>query len=100
MIEFFPPNSRARLPTFRPNCPDWSHFGQMWSHFAQITNLNPCSVLSRHTFWGYVWKQNTPNPNPKHHFSWPELESGQNELQSWQFGPQLGKMFEKWAKLF
>ena len=32
-------------------------------------------------------------------FSWPELESGQNELLSGQNGPQLGKMFEKWAKL-
>ena len=37
---------------------------------------------------------------PKHPFSWPELESGQSELQSGQFGPQLGKMFEKWAKRF
>ena len=38
----------------------------------------------------------TSDPTPKHPFSWPELESGQNELQSGQFGPQLGKMFEKW----
>ena len=44
------------------------------------------------------------NSTPKHPFCWPELESGKNELQSGQFGPQLrgqlGKMFEKWTKLF
>ena len=39
---------------------------------------------------------NTPKPTPKHPLFCPELESGQNELQSGQFGPQLGKMFEKW----
>ena len=42
---------------------------------------------------------NTPKPTPKYPFSWPELESGQNEQLSGQFGPQLGKMFEKKAKL-
>ena len=41
-----------------------------------------------------------PKAHPKHFLSWPELESGQNELLSGQFGPQLGKMFEKGAKLF
>ena len=41
-----------------------------------------------------------PQPHPKHPFSWPELESGQNELLSEKNGPQLSKMFEKWAKLF
>ena len=51
-------------------------------------------------FWGYVCTLNTPNPTQKHPFSWPEVESGQNELLSGQNGPLLGKMFEKWAKLF
>ena len=51
-------------------------------------------------FWGYVRTQNTPKPTSKHPFSWPKLESGQNELLSGQNGPQLGKMFEKWAKCF
>ena len=32
--------------------------------------------------------------------SWPEVESGQNELLSEQNGPQMGKMFKSWAKLF
>ena len=53
-----------------------------------------------HPWWGYVHTQNTPKPTPKHPFSWPELESWQHELLSGQFGPQLGKMFEKWAKRF
>ena len=49
--------------------------------------------------WGCVLTQNTPTPTPKHPLSWPKLESGQSELPSGQNGPQLGKMFEKWAKL-
>ena len=54
--------------------------------YSAVTN--PC--------WGFVCTQNNPSLIPKHPFSWPELESGQNELQSGQYGPQLGKMFEKW----
>ena len=51
-------------------------------------------------FWGYIRTQNTTKPTPKHPFSWPKLESGQSKLQPGQNGPQLGKMFEKWAKPF
>ena len=51
-----------------------------------------------HPFLGYVPTQNTPNPTPKHPFSWPEHESRQNELL--QPGTQLGNMFEQWVKLF
>ena len=88
-------------PTFRTNCPDGSLFCQMGSHYAQNTTTNPSSLLSRHKpLLGYVCTQDTPNPTPKHHFSWPELESGQNQLSSEQNRPQLGKMFEKWAKRF
>ena len=53
-----------------------------------------------HPFQGYVHIQTFPKPTPNHPFSWPELESGQNELLFGQFGPLLGKIFEKWAKLF
>ena len=49
---------------------------------------------------GYVRTRNTASPTPKHPFSWPDFESGQNELLSGQNRPHLGKMFEKWAKLF
>ena len=51
-------------------------------------------------FRGYVHTQNTPSPTPKYPFSWPDFESGQNELLCGQNGPHLGKMFEMWAKLF
>ena len=70
----------------------------MGSHLAQDTSVLYLAVT--HPFLGYVHTQNTPKPTPKHPFSWPELESGQNELPSGQFGIQLGKMIEKWAKLF
>ena len=49
MIEFFPHNSRALLPTFRINCPDGVAFSPMRSHFAQNTIPNPCSLLGSHT---------------------------------------------------
>ena len=45
------------------------------------------------TPFGEIYVHKTP-PSPR------ELESGQNELQSGQNGPHLGKMFEKWVKLF
>ena len=53
-----------------------------------------------HPFLGFVHTQNTPKTTPKQPFSLTELECVQNQLQSGQFGPQLGKMFEKRAKLF
>ena len=72
-----------------------------WVSFCPEYHPQPLILVSSHTpFLGYVRTQNTHNPTPKHPFSWPELESGQNELLSGQPGPQLGKMFEKWTKLF
>ena len=50
-----------------------------------------CPVLYSavtHSFRGYVHTQNTPNPAPKHLFSLPWLESGQNEVLSGQLEPQ------------
>ena len=97
MIEFF--------------CPILEH---VWPLFVQIAQMYlilhrwgfilpriplPTPVLCSaiiNLFQGYVRTQNTPNPTPKHPFSWPDFESGQNKLQSGQNGPQLGKMFEKW----
>ena len=91
------------LSTFTPfstNCPDESHLAQMGSYFAQSTTPSPCSLLSRHTHLSGIcsYTKNTPHPTSKHPISWPKLESGQNELPSGQFGPQLGNFFEKWAK--
>ena len=106
MIEFFPQLQSTLeswvLPTFRTNCPDGrGHFVQMGSHFAQNTTRNPCSLLSRHTPHLEIYTYaKSPKPTPKTPFSWPELENGQNKPPSGQFGPQLGKMFEKWAKSF
>ena len=101
-FKIFLPNSRAFLPTFRTNCPCGSHFAQIGSHFAQKTTPNPCSLLNRHPPLSGIYTctklPQLSKPTPKHPFSWLELESGQNELQSGQFGPQLGKMFEKWQK--
>ena len=99
MIEFFPPNSRAILPTFHTHCPDASHFAQMGSHFAQNATPNPCSLLSRHTPLSEICTY-TKHPQAHPQKPWPEFEIVQNELPSGQFGPKLGKIFEKWAKLF
>ena len=88
------------MPTLSTNCPDGSHFAQMGFRFAQNITTNPCSLLSRHTPLSEICTNTKhPLPTPKHSLSWPEVESGQNKLLSGQNGPQLGKMFEKWAKL-
>ena len=96
MVEFFPPilDSRTRLLTFHTNCTDGSHFALMGFHFAQITTPNPCSLLSSHTPLSGICTYTKYLKTPLF------LESGQNEPLSGQFGPLLGKMFEKWAKLF
>ena len=66
MIEFFFPNSRALLPTFQTNCPDWSHFAQIRSHFAQNTTTNPCFLLSLHKpLLGICTYTKQPRPHPK-----------------------------------
>ena len=111
-----PPNSRALLPTFLTNCANGSHFAQMGSHFAQNTTLNPCSLLSCHTPlsgictytkhpqphsnpFGVMYIHKTP-PTPQQNTPFPGIKIVQNEVLSGQPGPQLGKMFEMWTKLF
>ena len=87
MIEFFPPNSRALFAHFLYTLPRWVSFYQEY-HPQPLFFTQP---------------SDTPLGNKSVHktpFSWPELEGGQNELLSRQFGPQLGKMFEMWAKHF
>ena len=51
-----------------------------------------------HTSFRDMYVHKTPPSPPKNPFSWPELESGQNEMSSGQFRPQLGKISEMWAK--
>ena len=101
MIEFPPPI----LEHFCPLFVQIAQMGLILPRWALILARIPPPPLVLYsavtnTFRGYVSTQNTPKPTPKHPFSWPELESGQNELPSGQTGPQVGKFFEKWAKLF
>ena len=77
------------MPTFRTDCPDGSHFAQMGPRIPKPTPVLYSAVI--HPFRGYVRTQNTPKPTPKHPFSWPELESGQNERPSGQPGPNWAK---------
>ena len=95
-------------------CPILQHFCPLLVQFAQMGLILPIwglilpRILSQtpvlysavtNPFQG-MYEQDTPSPTPKYPFSWPDSESGQNELLSGQNGPSLGKMFEKWAKLF
>ena len=73
-------------------------FAQMVYNFAQNTTLNPFTQQS-HTPYGDMYTKNL-QATPKHPFSWPEFENGQNKLTFGQFGPQLGKIFQKWTKKF
>ena len=96
------PNSslRALLTTFRMNWPGGVSFCPDWVFFCPVYHPQPCSLLCRHTplsKFGDVFKHKTPTTPPQ---NTPFPESGQNELQSGQPGPQLGNMFEKWTKCF
>ena len=85
MKPLFSPNSRARLPTFRTNCPDGSHFAQMGSHFAQNTTTNP-------TPFGDMYVHKTPSTPPQ-----TTPLPGLN-LKVGKKNYRLGKMGPNWAK--
>ena len=93
--DWWPPPSRALLPTFCTNCPDGPLFARMVVHFAQNTTPIPCSLLSSHTLLlGICMHTKHPNSIPKHPFSWPELQSGQIELPSGQNETHLGNVYK------
>ena len=78
MNEFFFSSSRALFPVF-------VQIAQMGLILPRIPPPAPVLYSAvTHAFQGYVRTQNTPKPTSKHPFSWPELESGQNELLSWK----------------
>ena len=87
---------------FSYKLPRWVAFCQDGASFCLEYYPHPLFFTQQsHTPFKDMYVHKTPvKPSPKHPFSWPELECGQNELSSGQFGPQLGKMFEKWAILF
>ena len=91
MIEFFFPNSRALLPNFRTNCPDGISFCPDGVSFCPEYHPQPL-VFTQPSHLPFVLTQNTPNPTPKHLFSWSELESG-------QINYRLGNLDPNWAKL-
>ena len=110
-----PPAARGWIWIIEFFFPILEHFCPLFVQIAQMGLILPRRGLNlprippptpvlysavTNPFWGYVSTQNTPKSTPKHPISWPELESGQNELLSGLNGPQLGKMFEKWAKHF
>ena len=104
LIEFFPPNSRALLPTFLTHCPDGSHFQvcpdgvSFWPEYhSQALFFTPPSHISFRDMCAHKH----PEPHPKTPF--PGLNFVQNELPSGhcgQPGPQLGTMFKKCTNFF
>ena len=99
MIEFFPPI----LEHFCPLFVQIAQMGLILPKWGLIlpTITPPTPVQRSHTpFWEIYLHKNTSSPPQNAPFPWPELECGQNELLPGQFGPQLSKIFEKWAKLF
>ena len=77
-----------KLPRWVLFCPDGVSFCREYHHqplfFTQQSQTTSGDM--------YIHKD-TPNPTPKHPFSWPEVESGQNECYYC-----LGKMDPNWAK--
>ena len=81
MIEFSPQNLQHFCPFFI----QIAQMGLILSRWGLILPRipPPTHVLYSavtHPFLGYIRTQNTPKPTPKLPFSWPELESWQNEL--------------------
>ena len=96
MIEFVFLNYRVFYPTFRINCPEGSHlprWGLILPRKPAPTPVLYSAVTNpfRAQIRGYVRTQDTPNPTPRHPFSWPDFESGQMNCC-------LGKMDPNWAK--
>ena len=77
---------------------------QSWSDIYENDLIPPATPVLysavTNPFWWYVHTQNTPNPTPKHPFSWPAFESGQIKLLSGQIGPCLCKKIGKVGKIF
>ena len=90
MIEFFFPNSRARLSTFHKKCPDGCHFAQIGSHFAQ--NTTPNSIVT-HPFLGDMYIHTTP-PSPSKNTHFPALN-----LKVGKMNYSLGNLDPDWAKV-
>ena len=90
-------SSTALLPTFHTNSPGGPHFAQMGLILPRIPP-NPGTLLSNSTPLLEIY---TYTKHPRAHPKTPLfLAWTWNALQSGQFGPQLGKMFVKWAKPF
>ena len=70
-LNFFCIISRAFLPTFLHNLPRWVFFCPDWVSFCPEYYLQPLF---------FTQPSHTLFEAPSHPFSWPELESGQNEL--------------------
>ena len=98
MIEFFLPNSRALLPTYRANCPNGSHIAQKGSHFSQNTTTNTFSLLSSHTPLSGICT-NTKHPQPQ--WGWGCFQNTSFPGLILKLGKTnycLGKMDPTWAK--
>ena len=93
MIVFFLPNSRGFFAHFLYKLPRWVSFRPDGVSFFTEYHHQPLFFIqpSETPFWEMYLHKTPPKPTPKHPFSWPELESGPNELLSGQNGPQLGK---------
>ena len=73
------------IPTILEHvCPFFVHIAQMGLIFPRWGLILPRILPPNPVLYSVVTHpfrvQNTPKPTPKHSFSWPELESGQNEL--------------------
>ena len=100
MIEFFP-------PILEHFCPLFIHIAQMDLILPKQVLIMPRIPLSTpvlyslvtHPFWGYK----TP-PTPPQNSTFPRLNLKvgkiNHSLGNLDSGPQMGKMFEKWTKLF
>ena len=85
---FFPPNSRAILPTFRTSSPE----GLILPRILPPTTVLYSAVT--HHFWRYVRTQNTPCPSQNTPFPGLNLKIGKMNYGLGNFDPN----WAKWVK--
>ena len=97
-LNFFAAFLKHFCPLFLHNLPRWVFFCPDWVSFCPEYYLQPLFFTQpSHTLF------EAPSPPQNTPFPGLNLKVGKmnfQRLQSGQLGPQLGKMFEKWAKLF
>ena len=96
-----PPPSRALLPTFRTNCPDWPHFARMdldGSSFCPEYHPHPLLFTQQsHTPFGDMYAHKAPQLHPKTPLFLAWTSKWANWTTIWAKWDPSGQRVQKWT---